>query len=99
MAPLPHAIRRERIRNLLFLSTPRLWPVWPFLPLLRRRPGYEDECGLLYDVFGLRGMPGYKAAVFACNIFELPPEEQLLEMPRETFDTPEEIYSSGWRIE
>jgi hypothetical protein len=99
MPPLPDALRRERTRNLLFLSTPRLWPVWPFLPVIRRRPGCDDECGILYDVFGLKGTPGYAATVFLCNIFQLPTEEQLLGLPRETFDRPEEIYSAGWRIE
>src|SRR6516225_5256099 len=63
MPPLPDALRRERTRNLLFLSTPRLWPVWPFLPVIRRRPGCDDECGVLYDVFGLKGTPGYAATV------------------------------------
>ena len=38
-----------RARNLLFLSDPRLWPEWPFLPLLRRRPGAEEEYGVLLD--------------------------------------------------
>ena len=42
MPVLPH-VDRERLRNLVYLSKPKLWPVWPFLPLMRRR-----LCGRLY---------------------------------------------------
>ena len=62
MSPTAEAAR-ERGRNLLFLTTPALWPTWPFLPLMRRRPGAE-ECGLLYDALHRSGTAGYAATVF-----------------------------------
>jgi len=99
MPPSPDAAGPERLRNLLFLSTPKLWPVWPFLPLIRRRPGCADECGLLYDAFGLKGTTGYGATVFLCNLFLLPTEPELLALPREAHDTAEEVYDAGWRVE
>ncbi len=54
----------DRLRNLVFFRTPSLWQVWPFLPLMRRKPGREEECGLLYDARGQSGLMGYSATVF-----------------------------------
>jgi len=99
MSPTAEAAR-ERGRNLLFLTTPALWPTWPFLPLMRRRPGAEEECGLLYDALHRSGTAGYAATVFLANLFQLPPTEaELLALPREVYDTAEEIFSSGWRVD
>jgi len=89
----------EQERNLLFLSTPKLWGVWPFLPLMRRK-GQEEEYGILYDALHVSDTPGYSATVILSNLFLLPPTEQaLLALPKETFDNPEEIYAAGWRID
>lgn len=90
---------RDRARNQLLMSTPALWPVWPFLPLVRRRDGGE-QLGLLYDGFHLTGRPGSSATVFLCNLFEIPAREiDFLALPREAYDTVEEIYASGWRVD
>ena len=62
-------------RNLLFLTTPALWPVWPFLPLVRRHPGGAEDYGLRYDCWTKAQRPGYQATVFLTNLFELPPTE------------------------
>ena len=100
MPPPPDAACDERLRNLLFLSTPRLWPVWPFLPLIRRRAGCADECGLLYDLFGLKGTTGFSATVFLANLFTIPPTEpEFLALPHETFDSADEIFAAGWRVD
>jgi hypothetical protein len=99
MSHLSHKECSERERNLLFMSTPRLWSVWPFLPLVRRQPGAEEECGLLYDAFHRTGTPGFSAAVFHCNLFMLPPEEQFLDLPKEVYDSVEEVYERGWRVD
>ena len=89
-----------RSRNLLFLATPALWPLWPFLPLVRRCPGKEDECGLMYDVFHVTGRTGVSATVFLNNLFQLPAtEREFLALPKETFDSVEEVYASGWRVD
>ena len=99
MSPTAEA-SRERDRNLLFLTTPALWPFWPLLPLVRRRPGAEEECGLLYDALHRSGTAGYGAAVFFCNLFQVPPtEEELLALPREVHDTADEVYGAGWRVD
>jgi hypothetical protein len=72
----------------------------PFLPLIRRKEGGEEDCGVLYDVFGLKGVTGYGATVFMVNVFLLPPTEpELLAMLREVYDSAEEIFAAGWRIE
>ena len=90
----------DRLRNLVFFRTPSLWHVWPFLPVMRRRPGREEECGLLYDAKGQSNLMGYSATVFLCNLFLLPPTlEEFLKLPREVHDTPEEVYDAGWRVD
>jgi len=90
----------EKDRNLLCLSTPTLWGMWPFLPLMRRCQGQEEDYGLLYDALHVSDTPGYSAAVILSNLFMLPPTEQeLLALPKETFDNPEEIYAAGWRTD
>jgi hypothetical protein len=84
----------------VFLAGPDRWPAWPFLPLVRRRPGQADECGLLYDARGAAGLTGLSATVFRANLFELPPTlTAFLALPRETHDTPEEVYDAGWRVD
>jgi hypothetical protein len=89
-----------RARNLLFLSDPRLWPEWPFLPLVRRRPGHEEEYGVLLDALGACGLPGRSATVYVTNLFELPPTlDAFLALPHETFDLPEEVFAAGWTVD
>ena len=98
--PIPNPNGEERSRNLLFLSTPSLWAMHPFLPLVRRRPGAEEEYGVLYDLFGLKGLTGYRATVFLGNLFLLPPTEpEFLALPREAYDSAEEVYDAGWRVD
>lgn len=86
-------------RDLLFVTTPALWPTWPFLPVARRARG-RIELGLLFDARGVCGLTGYSATVFACNLFALPPTlAALLELPREAFDAAEELLAAGWRVD
>jgi hypothetical protein len=87
-------------RNLLFFTTPALWPHWPMLPLVRRREGCAPELGLLYDAARKSGHTGYSATVFLCNLLLLPPtEEEFLALPKEVFDTAEEIAAAGWSVD
>ena len=91
--------RRERERNLLFLSSPRLWPAYPFLPLVRRT-STEEECGLLMDLVGLYDLYGYSSTVFLVNLYDLPPTlAGFLALPRRAFDSAEEVFESGWRVD
>ena len=96
----PNPVAQERDRNLLFFTRPVLWPTWPFLPLMRRLPGQEEECGLLYDAWRMSGRTGYSATVFLVNLFCVPSAEgELLSLPREAYDRPEEIYDAQWRVD
>jgi hypothetical protein len=101
MKEVSDAEGRTRSRNLLFLSDPRLWPVWPFLPLIRRHPdGDGYDCGLLFDAFHRSGRTGLSATVFIVNLFAVPAtEEEFLAVPHEHYDTPAEVYAAGWRID
>ncbi len=89
-----------RSRNLLFFRRSVPWKTWPFLPLVRRRPGCAEELGVLFDSLNAGGPAGYACTVFAANIFMLPTRlDQLLSLPRETFDTPEEMLDAGWSVD
>src|SRR5436309_1919506 len=100
MSTTTPASESDRLRHLLFMSKPGLWPHWPFLPLVRRSPGREDDCGVLCDVLGLNGQAGHSATVFLTNLFTLPTRlEEFLALPKEVHDTPEEVYAAGWRVD
>ena len=89
----------ERSRDLRFFTTPALWECWPYLSLMRRNDG-KEECGLLCDVLGLTGTTGFSATVVVCNLFLVPPNlDDFLALPKEVFDTPEEVYAAGWRVD
>ena len=92
------SLTEPRLRTVLFLSTPALWPSWPFLPVVRRARGSE-ELGVVFDARAA-GLTGLSAAVYLTNLFTLPPAwEQFLALPRETFDSAEEVASAGWRVD
>jgi hypothetical protein len=98
--PATKIAARELLRNLLFLSTPALWSHWPYLPLVRRKEGQEDECGLLCDLCGLTGKTDGGLTVFLCNFFLLPHRwSDFLALPREVYSGPEETYAGGWRVD
>lgn len=82
-------------RHLLFVTTPALWPAWPFLPVVRRTRGPE-ELGVLFDARGVCGLTGYSATVFLCNLFTL---EQLFAQPKEVFDIGEELIRADWQVD
>ena len=91
---------RERRRNLLFLRDPGLWPAWPFLPVVRRGRVEDLECGLVYDFLSTSGRLGYSATVLLANLFEAPRSEAgLLALPKEVFDTADELFDAGWRVD
>ncbi len=89
---------RARERTVLFLTTPALWPAWPFLPVVRRENGRE-ELGVVFDTRAA-GLTGYSATVFATNVFALPNMfAAFLALPHETFDAAEELADGGWRVD
>jgi hypothetical protein len=88
-----------KARNLKFLTTPLLWPRWPILPVVRRQNG-DEELGLICDLLGCVGLAGYSATVFLTNVFEAPNTVSgLLKLRRESFDTAEELFEAGWRVD
>ena len=89
-----------RSRTLHFLAHRELWPHWPFLPVVRRRPDHDEELGVVFDARSVCGLTGYSAAVSLCNVFDLPPAvDEFLALPRETFDSAGELASAGWRVD
>jgi hypothetical protein len=91
-------VANTRDRTVLFLTTPALWPAWPFLPVVRRCRGRE-ELGVVFDSRAA-GLTGFSTAVIFCNLFALPPSfEQFLALPKEVFDDTEELASAGWQVD
>jgi hypothetical protein len=99
---MPTSLDSEEVRqrNLRFFTTPALWTLWPLLPLVRYRPDGQQDLGLLYDALSHRHLPGHSATVFLGNVLLLPATEaEFLASPREVYDTPEEVYLAGWRVD
>jgi hypothetical protein len=87
-------------RDLFFMSTPALWAAWPMLPVVRRRADGDFDTGLMYDTRGAARLAGLAATVFLANLFLLPRTlDEFLALPRETYDTFEEVIAAGWRVD
>jgi hypothetical protein len=100
MPSLIAALEAHPNRNLLFLSSPSLWPSWPYLPVIRRTPGQAEEYGVMFDAMTAMNLTGYSATVFFTSLFGLPRHvDDLLALPKEVFDRPEEIEAAGWRVD
>ena len=91
-------VAEVRERTILFLTTPALWPEWPFLPMIRRSKE-KEELGVILDSRSLELM-GYSSTVFVTNLFEMPTRlGEFLALPHETIDSVEEIVDAGWRVD
>ena len=100
MPTLGSALESHPRRNLLFLSSPSLWCNWPFLPLIRRRPGQDQEYGVMFDAMTACEITGFSATVFLTNLLLMPSTlDQFLALPKEVFDSPEEIEAADWRVD
>ena len=87
------------VRHRLVMADPGTWPLWPFLPVVRRTGG-DEEMGVLFDAFGLCRLTGHSATVFLTNLFTLPPTfAAFLELTKEVFDTTDEVLAAGWRVD
>ncbi|HEY7328494.1 MAG TPA: hypothetical protein VH592_12675 [Gemmataceae bacterium] len=92
--------RKATARDLFFFANPEHWPTWPVLPVVRRHDDGEMQCGLLYDIMHLSGRTGFSSTVFLCNIFLMPQnEDEFLALPKEVFDSPEEMAAAGWCVD
>lgn len=96
---MAHRSSRSRDKTIQMLASPALWPVWPFLPLVRRRTGTE-ELGVVFDARSVCGLTGYSATVFLCNLFTLPSRlDEFLALPREVFDNADELARASWQVD
>jgi hypothetical protein len=67
---------------------------------VRRKPGQEDECGLLYDPLASPDKPSESVTVYLANMFQLPPTEaEFLKLPSEVHDSAQAAYDAGWRVD
>lgn len=100
MNPLPTTLTEvTRQRTLHFLTHPDEWPLWPFLPLVRRDGGGE-ELGVVYDALHAADIPGHSCTVYRTNLFEIPEtRDAFFALPHESFDTPEEVFAGGWSVD
>ena len=97
-ADMSTGVACSRDRTVLFLCTPALWPCWPFLPVVRRTAAGE-ELGVVFDARTAQ-LTGRHATVYRCNLFLLPPTlDAFLALPREAFDSAEELADGGWRVD
>jgi hypothetical protein len=68
--------------------------------VIRHRPDGELDYGVLYDAYHASGRTGFTATIFLTNIFLLPAQlDEFLQLPREMFDTAEELALAGWRVD
>ena len=93
--------RRAAMRDLIFLSTPSLWTVHPYLPVIRRAArGDCQQLGVMYDAIGVSGLYGFSATVFLANVFTLPQTEaDFLALPKCVYDTLDELVNDGWVVD
>ena len=68
--------------------------------MVRRHADGNMDFGVLYDALHATGQTGYSATVLIGNLFLLPETEtELLALPKEMFDTPDEMAAAGWRVD
>ncbi len=87
---------RSPLRDLHFLSDPTLWTLWPFLPVVRRHPDGRTDYGVLFDAQRVCNLTDYRCTVWLTNLFTLPRHlDQFLALPREVYDTFDELVAAG----
>jgi hypothetical protein len=92
--------RKATARDLYFFTHPEKWTTWPFLPVVRRHADREMDYGVLFDAMHATGRTGFSSTVFLTNLFLMPETEaEFLALPKETFDSPEEMAAAGWVVD
>lgn len=87
-------------RDLLFFTTPELWPLHPFLPIVRYKPAGEMDYGVLYHRRDESRNGDKATTVYLTNLFTLPTTEaELLASPNETFDSIQAMAQAGWVVD
>src|SRR4051794_39784411 len=96
----PASPRPATERDLFFMTSPALWDAWPMLPVVRRHADGNYDCGLMYDTRGAPQLAGLMATVWLSNLFLIPRTlEEFLALPKETYDTFDEVVAAGWRVD
>jgi hypothetical protein len=92
--------RKATARDLFFFTHPEKWTTWPFLPVVRHLVDGEMDYGVLYDAMHATGRTGFSCTVVICNLFLMPEnEDEFLALPKEVFDTPDEMAAAGWCVD
>jgi hypothetical protein len=93
--------RRATMRDLLFLTTPMLWSLYPYLPVIRRNvQGNCQQLGVVYDAVSASGLNGHSTTVFLANFFTLPKTEaEFLALPKCVYDTIDDLVNDGWVVD
>ena len=79
------------------VALPQTWPSWPILAMVRETDD-DFDVGFMYDLFHHVDIAGYSATVFVHNALDVPTHlGAILALPKEIYDTPEEIVTAGWR--
>ena len=96
---MSHCAAHIHERTVWMLASPVLWPTWPFLPVVRRRAGCQ-ELGVVFDARGACGLTGHSATVYLSNLFALPSTlSDFLALPREVFDSADELADGLWEVD
>lgn len=91
---------RSLERDLHFMGDSSLWNNWPFLPLVRRHPDGSTDFGVLFDAQSLGNLTGYQCTVWLTNLFLIPRKlDRFLALPKEVYDTFDELVAGGWRVD
>ncbi len=87
-------------RDLLYFTRPDLWPLHPFLPVMRYPVGEPPEYGVLYDAVHASDLYGLSATVFLTILYSMPETEaEFLALPHHTYDSAEELAAAGWFVD
>lgn len=86
------------------ISNPLRWPGFPFLAM--RKPSKADpypfdfECGIIYAYDYVHSMVlQFPLKVRVTNLYNFQSIEQFLNMPVEEFQSFEEMFAAGWRVD
>ena len=87
-------------RDLLYFMTPQLWPLHPFLPIVRYKTGGEMNYGVVYNRDDDSRNGDSATTVYLTNLFNLPTTEaELFALPHETFDSIQAMAQAGWVVD
>jgi len=68
------------------------WPRWPYLPVTRSVNGSSPAAGFIYAGLDV-------AYVFTMNIYAMPKEGYLRDLPRIEYDSFEALAADGWKVD